>query len=221
MAAKKLAGKALTIDRTQGHGWLVLSQIEERAGNDGLVTLILRRGIECAPKDASLYRELGENLLRNGKVNDARQVLEEGLEVDPLCAPLYHSLAELEAKVFNLDGLAKLNKRAAAVFNTNALAARIPPQHLVKTSSDRNVDKSRDMEKRVAILADKVGYGLEIEIEEDIVSTTFDKMRRVEDEAVRALFGDDLVLDFNDDAPPSGTNEKPIEGEQINPDSNM
>lgn len=41
--------------------------------------------------------------------------------MDPLNAPLYHSLAELEARVFNLEGLAKLNKRVAEIFNNNAL----------------------------------------------------------------------------------------------------
>ena len=47
--------------------------------------------------------------------------MEQGIDVDPMYAPLYHSLAELEARVFNLEALAKLNKKAAAFFNANAL----------------------------------------------------------------------------------------------------
>ena len=43
------------------------------------------------------------------------------MEIDPTHAPLYHSFAELEAMVFNIEGLAKLNKKAAQIFNTNAL----------------------------------------------------------------------------------------------------
>ena len=35
---------------------------------------------------------------------------------------MYHSLAELEARVFNIDGLAKLNKRIADIFPSNVMA---------------------------------------------------------------------------------------------------
>jgi len=119
--AKKLIGEALNRDKTQGSSWLVAAQIEKLQGNTVLVGLILRRGIECAPADATLYRELGENFIQKGKINEARKILEKGLEVNPLHAPLYHSLAELEARIFNVDGLAKLNERAAKIFNTNAL----------------------------------------------------------------------------------------------------
>lgn len=119
--AKKLIGEALTRDKTHGSGWLIAADIEERQGNSGLVGLLLRRGIECAPFDPSLYRAYGEYLIRNGKISDAREVLEKGLEVNPTHALLYHSLAELEARVFNLEGLAKLNKRAANIFSRNAM----------------------------------------------------------------------------------------------------
>jgi hypothetical protein len=43
------------------------------------------------------------------------------MEFNPLHAPLYHSLAELEARVFNVEGLSRLNQRASKVFNKNAL----------------------------------------------------------------------------------------------------
>jgi hypothetical protein len=36
-------------------------------------------------------------------------------------APLYHSMAELEARICNLEALSRLNKRAAELFNNNAL----------------------------------------------------------------------------------------------------
>ncbi len=46
--------------------------------------------------------------------------------MNPLYAPLYHTLAELEARVFNIDGLAKLNKRLATIFpsNVNVLSSQ-------------------------------------------------------------------------------------------------
>lgn len=120
--AKALITEALTRDKRNGSGWLVAAEIERELGNVGLMSLILRRGIECCPTHVELYRALGDSLLDSGKVNEARQVLEKGIEFDPLHAPLYHSLAELEARVFNLDGLNKLNKRAAAIFKTDAMS---------------------------------------------------------------------------------------------------
>lgn len=121
VAARALIAKALTLDKRNGYGWVVSAEIEDLTGNTGLGILMLRRGIECCPNSAKLYHALGDILVRQKKINEAREVMEEGLEVDPLYAPLYHSLAELEARVFNIAGLAKLNKRAAAIFNANKL----------------------------------------------------------------------------------------------------
>merc|ERR1712241_1505453 len=49
------------------------------------------------------------------------ELLEKGLDLDPCYAPLYHSLAELEARVFNIEGLANLNRRASVIFKNNAI----------------------------------------------------------------------------------------------------
>ena len=68
-----------------------------------------------------LYRSLGDSLLKRGRVNEAREIYERGTDMDPQHAPLYHSLAELEAQVFNVEGLLRLNKRAAVVLKTNAV----------------------------------------------------------------------------------------------------
>jgi tetratricopeptide (TPR) repeat protein len=119
--AKVLITKALTLDKHNGAGWLIASEIEQRLGNRGLSMLLLRRGVECSPSNPSLYRALGEGLLGEGKINEAREILEKGLEMDPTHAPLYHSLAELEARVCNVQGLAKLHQRAAAMFNSNIM----------------------------------------------------------------------------------------------------
>lgn len=45
------------------------AQIEEKMGNQGLVGLILRRGIECAPGDMELYRALAEHEISRGKID--------------------------------------------------------------------------------------------------------------------------------------------------------
>lgn len=147
-SARTLITQALTRDKYNGSGWLVAAEIERRARNFGLVQLILRRGIECCcsrskktrhlnhhqsptttrslismatttHEGAELYRSLGNALLREGKITLAREIYERGIEWDPRHAPLYHSLAELEAQVFNVEGLSKLHKRAAKFFTAD------------------------------------------------------------------------------------------------------
>lgn len=80
----------------------------------------------------------------------ARDLLEKGLELDPLHAPLYHSLAELEARVFNVEGLARLNKRALKVFNSNAL---IPPPLSIEILRKKLRNASGALPKAVTALA--------------------------------------------------------------------
>ncbi len=48
------------------------AQIEEKMDNHGLVGLILRRGIECAPGDAELYIALANHETSRGKIDSVR-----------------------------------------------------------------------------------------------------------------------------------------------------
>lgn len=153
-AAKLLITEALTRDKRNGAGWLIAAEIEERLGNSGLVSLILRRGIECSPTDPELYKALGEFLLRRAKINEAREIFEKGIEVDPTHAPLYHSLAELEAQVFNVEGLSKLNKRAQKVFNTNALEP--PVSSSEAWGAKIRAERSRSIPRGITALADRI-----------------------------------------------------------------
>lgn len=190
--AKKVIGEALTIDKTRGSSWLVAAQIEKEQGNQGLVGLILRRGIECAPTEVALYRELGEHLVQKGKIDEARQVLEKGLELNPLHAPLYHSLAELEARIFNVEGLARLNERAAKIYNTNAL---IPsPSTAEAWGSKLRMGASREFPNDLSALSEKVGYSdaAPEEIDDDAsFDTPSESMSDTEDEVVKELFQED------------------------------
>jgi tetratricopeptide (TPR) repeat protein len=154
LQAKALISKALTRDKRNGSGWLIYSKIEDQMGNDGLASLLLRRGIECAPDMPELYCALGDLMIRRGKINDARQVFEKGLEVDPMHAPLYHSLAELEAKVFNLDGLAALNKRAKKMFNSDALVPAPASTEIFGTKI--RTRRARTVPKGVEALAERI-----------------------------------------------------------------
>jgi hypothetical protein len=84
----------------------------------------------------------------------AREIFEKGIEVDPLYAPLYHALAELEARVFNIAGLSKLNKRAAKFFNNNALEPTSSSSEAWGTKI--KAGRSRDVPKGVAALAERI-----------------------------------------------------------------
>ena len=50
----------------------------------------------------ALYKVLGEMELRKGRYVKAKQIFNEGIILDPYCAPLYHAAALLEAKLGNL-----------------------------------------------------------------------------------------------------------------------
>lgn len=69
LTAKRLIGEALTRNKKNGAGWLVAAKIEEKMDNHGLVGLILRRGIECAPMDTDLYSALAEHEINSGRID--------------------------------------------------------------------------------------------------------------------------------------------------------
>lgn len=121
-------------------------------------------------------------------------MLEKGLEINPLHAPLYHSLAELEARLFNVDGLAKLNKRAAILFNSNAL---VPPPSSSKAFGKKlRMGRANSVPDGVAALAQKVGESLDAEDNVDLEpSSTLESMMFWEDEVVKELF---QVENFSD-----------------------
>lgn len=79
---------------------------------------------------------------------------EKGMEVNPAHAPLYHSLAELEARLFNVEGLARLNKRALKVFNRNALE---PAPSSTKMFGARVQSRAKSsLSNSIAVLAEKI-----------------------------------------------------------------
>lgn len=197
--AKRLISEALTRDKRHASGWLVAAQIEERQGNDGLVGLFLRRGIECAPNDAELYRALGDHLVSKGSINVAREIFEKGLEVNPLHAPLYHSLAELEARIFNLEGLRLLNERASKLFNNDALA---PSSSSSKALGERirKGSSRHHAATDVAVLSQKVGESVEADDteEEEDTHSSIESMSRLEDEVVNVVFNDHEITGRNE-----------------------
>mmetsp|Transcript_14963 Transcript_14963/g.41655 ORF Transcript_14963/g.41655 Transcript_14963/m.41655 type:complete len:1081 (+) Transcript_14963:354-3596(+) len=177
--ARKLISDALTRNKRNGRGWMVAAQVEEEDGNDGLADLLLRRGIECDPDNGPLYRKLGDRLLGKNKINEAREVYEEGIDSNPMHAPLYHSLAELEARICNLEALARLNKRANEIFNNNvmepaprsdeALEAKLRNRPVssffVDRSKQQNQQRSFPQRSRRGVLSEKIGNDDEDEID--------------------------------------------------------
>ena len=65
--AKILISEALTWNKSHGSSWLIAAKIEEKLGNQGLVGLILHRGLECAPNDPELYRAIAELEVKRGR----------------------------------------------------------------------------------------------------------------------------------------------------------
>jgi hypothetical protein len=71
--------------------------------------------------------------------------------------PLYHSLAELEARVFNIEGLANLNKRAAEIFQTDATVP--PPSSMAMQAWGKKIKgRNAKIPDGIAALAEKVGF---------------------------------------------------------------
>jgi hypothetical protein len=116
--------------------------------------------------------------------------------MNPLHAPLYHSLAELEARLFNVEGLAELNKRASVLFNGNALVS--PPSSSMAFGKKIR-SRTNSIPDGVAALAQKVGDSLDAEDNVDLEpSSTLETMTRLEDEVVKELFQVDTFSDRDD-----------------------
>ena len=62
----------MTRDKSEGSGWLVAAKIEEKLGNEGLMIMILRRGLECAPDSAELYCAVASYEVKHGKIDLVR-----------------------------------------------------------------------------------------------------------------------------------------------------
>ena len=118
------------------------------------------------------------------------------MEVNPLHAPTYHSLAELEARVFNVEGLAKLNEKAAAIFNSNAMEPN--PTTTQAWGAKIRAHRDNEIPKGVAALAEKI-----VEDDEEEQSAHGAQQRDVDPfEALESmsagLIEDDLVGDLLD-----------------------
>jgi tetratricopeptide (TPR) repeat protein len=169
-AAKTLITQALTLNKRNGRGWMIAAEIEDKQGNVGLASLLLRRGIECAPSSVILYKQLGSLLLSKGRINSAREVFQQGILIDPLYAPLYHALAELEASIFNIEGLSKLNKQAMKFFSGNAMIPT-PNSSSALEARMRGSRSHQSIPHGVATLAQRI---VEDDSNREILSTNFD-----------------------------------------------
>lgn len=124
----------------------------------------------------------------------ARELLEKGLEVDPLHAPLYHSLAELEARVFNIQGLAALNKRASKIFTNNALESPPLSVNLLGSKLRKSSQSKKKIPNNINILAKKMN-DFEVDVEDtmtamdpDSIIDNFDMVRLENDDLVKDIF---------------------------------
>lgn len=126
------------------------------------------------------------------------------MEVDPLHAPLYHSLAELEARVFNIQGLSELNKRAAQIFHNNALESPPLAMNLLGNKLRKSAQSKKKIPNNINALARKMDsyvIGEKLDVDEAIndmdPDLIIDQMMQFEDDIVADIFLENL--DMEDD----------------------
>jgi hypothetical protein len=112
-----------------------------------------------------------------------------------LHAPLYHSLAELEARVFNIQGLAELNKRAAQIFHNNAMESPPLSMNLLGSKLRKSAQSKKKIPNNINALAKKIDTSStlqELNVEEEIMVTNPDviiaNMIQLEDDIVSDIF---------------------------------
>jgi hypothetical protein len=86
---------------------------------------------------------------------------------------LYHSLAELEARVFNIEGLAKLNKKASQIFNANALIPTQASASVLKKKLRASGSISPD---QFSTLGKELSMEMELDLEEIITDVDPEKI---------------------------------------------
>lgn len=127
--ARKLVDSAMGLTRNNPNGnvWCTAFKVEELAsGSADSCRKVLEEGLDATKgqvgKDrVKLLQVAGDFYTKYGRYEQAREHFSEGLSLDPLSATIYHSWAQMEASIFNLEGLQELNKRAVKLFSADAL----------------------------------------------------------------------------------------------------
>ncbi|GMI22132.1 hypothetical protein TrCOL_g12458 [Triparma columacea] len=127
--ARRLVETARAMEPRRGNVWVAAFKVEEIAGNADSCRKVLEEGLHKtagqAGKDrVKLLKVAGDFFTKYGRYEQARALFSEGLDLDDTDASIYHSWAQMEASIFNLEGLNELNKRAVSLFSTDALAPR-------------------------------------------------------------------------------------------------
>lgn len=126
------------------------------------------------------------------------------MDIDPLHAPLYHSLAELEARVFNIQGLAELNKRAAKIFHNNALEPPPISMNLLGSKLRKSAQSKKKVPNNINALVqqlDTYNVGEQLDVEEAIndmdPDTIIESISQNEEDNVADIFLKDLEVEEN------------------------
>jgi tetratricopeptide (TPR) repeat protein len=143
--AKELAKEGLRKRPAHAALWTVYGLIMHREGETSRARKVFTEAIHRFPTHGVLYRVLGQVEEQDGNYKLARKIFKKGVKVrpckkyvitvplmlvvqaDPYNAQLYHSLALLEAKFANLDGLSELHQKAKEYFNPDPARRNKPP----------------------------------------------------------------------------------------------
>ncbi|KAJ8601861.1 hypothetical protein CTAYLR_002671 [Chrysophaeum taylorii] len=106
-----LARAAVQADPACGDAHLALGEVARRAGRHADAEAAYDTAIHTSASVAARLALSGLKIARRD-FDAARTILDRGIDEAPRDARLWHAAAQLEARLGNLDGLAKLNKRA-------------------------------------------------------------------------------------------------------------
>lgn len=82
-AAEGAFAEAVRMDPQLALGWVALARVQLQRGDELTAQESLRRGVAAAPNDGTLHRMLGSSLAGQGKLEEARPLLERAYELTP------------------------------------------------------------------------------------------------------------------------------------------
>jgi len=106
------------LDQSFVHGYAALATSYLRLGRQAVAEFIVKRGIDRAGDDASLYNVLGAVALQDERIGEARHHFDRALELDPHYAQAMINRAHLSIVHFDYEA-AELDLAKAAEANPN------------------------------------------------------------------------------------------------------
>jgi Tfp pilus assembly protein PilF len=109
--AYELYHKVLSLDPSNGIGWLNLGLVALAMEKNSEASLFLKKAVEFLPRDPMPYALLGQLYFQNGSLAAATETVEKAVKLDPQNAKLRRELGEIyKARGLELLAAKELNK---------------------------------------------------------------------------------------------------------------